>query len=266
MVEPVDGWAEALAADRRRPDAHCGRFWRAAGRSSNGETRVGNMTPGRARGHLPAYHRSCMSIWPTLALCGLAGTVALGCGGPPERQLCEAIARRDLAAARLALGRGPVDMQKNHGGCVPIAAVFGLATPEDTALTEIGVELVKAGMPADASWIPAGTPTRVWAVEAVANNGNVALLRALIAVGLDVKSPAAGRALLGAASAGRLAVVTLLVQEGVPLEPAGGETPMARALANGHADVVEFLNQTATAQAAAAEQEAQAAQAGAARP
>ena len=41
MVEPVDGWAEALAADRRRPDAHCGRFWRDAGRSSNGRARCG---------------------------------------------------------------------------------------------------------------------------------------------------------------------------------------------------------------------------------
>lgn len=39
MVEPVDGWAEALAADRRRPDAHCGRLWRAPGRSSNGRAR-----------------------------------------------------------------------------------------------------------------------------------------------------------------------------------------------------------------------------------
>jgi hypothetical protein len=30
MVEPVDGWAEALAADRRRPDAHWDRLCRRA--------------------------------------------------------------------------------------------------------------------------------------------------------------------------------------------------------------------------------------------
>ena len=127
---------------------------------------------------------------------------------------------------------------------MPAAAVFGVATPDDKVLTGIGVELVKAGLPADASWIAPGHPEPVWAIEAAASNGNVELVRALVAVGLDVKSPEATRALVQAAGAGHLPVVKLLVQEGADLEAtSGGETALDRALANGRDDVVQFLEQ-----------------------
>ena len=67
----------------------------------------------------------------------------------------------------------------------------------------------------------------MWAIEAAAGNGNVELVRALVAVGLDVKSPEATRALVQAAGAGHLPVVKLLVQEGADLEAtSGGETAL----------------------------------------
>ena len=98
----------------------------------------------------------------------------------------------------------------------------------------------------------AGHAEPVWAIEAAAGNGNVELVRALVAVGLDVKSPEATRALVQAAGAGHLRVVQLLVQEGADLEAtSGGETALDRARAKGQDDVVQFLEATAAEQAAA---------------
>ncbi len=132
------------------------------------------------------------------------------------------------------------------------ADVFTVAKPGDTALTTIGVELVKAGLPADASWNPLKQSVSVSAIEAAARNGNVELVRALLAVGLDVTSLESERALVQAGGAGHLPVVRLLVEEGVDLEAtSGGETALDRALASGRDDVVLFLEQTAAARAAA---------------
>jgi hypothetical protein len=135
---------------------------------------------------------------------------------------------------------------------VPANAVFAVAKPDDKVLTGIGIELLSAGLPADASWIAPGRAEPVWAIEAAAGNGNAELVRALIAVGLDVKSPEATRALVLAAGAGHLRVVQLLVQEGADLEAtSGGETALDRARAKGQDDVVQFLEATAAKQAPA---------------
>jgi hypothetical protein len=146
---------------------------------------------------------------------------------------------------------GPeLDATRAYGSCVP-ADVFRVANPGDTVLTGIGVELVKAGLPADASWVPRGYTEPVWAIEVAARNGNVALVRALIAVGLDLTSLESARALVQAADAGHLPVVSLLVQEGIDIEATSrGETALDRARASGREEVVAFLEQTAAARAA----------------
>lgn len=175
------------------------------------------------------------------------------CAAPRGQQLCDAIAKRDVATVQRLLAGPPINPMTPHGTCVPAAAVFGAAKADDTKLNAIGIELVKAGLPADASWIAPGQPEPVWAIEAATSNGNVELVRALAAVGLDTKSPEVTRALVQAAGAGHLPIVKLLVQEGADLEATSrGETPLDRALANGRDEVVEFLESTAAAQGRAA--------------
>lgn len=173
------------------------------------------------------------------------------CEGPRGQRLCDAIAKRDVASVRTILSGPAIDLTKSHGTCIPVAAVFGVARPGDDPLNEIGVELVKAGLPATASWYPPDHTPRVWAIEAAAHNGNVALVRALLAVGLDVKSPEAARAFMQAAAAGHLPVVRLLVQEGADVDMmVDGETPLERATTNGRADVVAFFQRLAALRAA----------------
>ena len=187
-------------------------------------------------------------------LCGFV-VLASGCAAVPRgRQLCDAIARRDVAAVHQLLAGPPINATRSHGTCVPADAVFGVAKPDDKVLTDIGIGLVSAGLPADASWIAPGHADPVWAIEAAATNGNVELVRALVAVGLDTKSPETTRALVLAAGAGHLAVVRLLVQEGADLNAtSAGETPLDRALAKGHEDVAQFLQEAAAKQAPAPE-------------
>jgi hypothetical protein len=185
-----------------------------------------------------------------------AGALVTGCGQSPGRRLCDAIAKRDVAAVHRVLDGLDIDLQKEQETCLPVAAVFANAKAADTALTEIGVELVKAGLPATASWQPHDGTGRITAVEAAAANGNAGLVRALAAVGLDFASPEATRAFVKAAHAGHLPVVRLMVQEGVPLEPLmppeeDADTLATQALARGHQDVAAFLQETMQARAIA---------------
>ncbi len=194
-----------------------------------------------------------MSRPPAIVVVALV--VLSGCAAPRGQQLCDAIAKRDVAAVERLLAGPPINPIRAQGTCVPAAAVFGAAKPNDRVLTEIGVALVAAGLPPDASWVTPGHPEPVWAVEAATANGNLELVRALTAVGLDAKSPEATRALVQAAGAGHLAIVQLLVQEGADLEATvRGETAMDRALANGRTGVARFLEQTTAARAQAAAQ------------
>jgi hypothetical protein len=180
--------------------------------------------------------------------------LAAGCAKPPGERLCEAIATRDIGTTRALLARGEIDLSANQGTCVPVVAVFSAAGPKESALTTIGVELLKSGVSPQVSWPSPAGAGRVFAVESAAGTGNLELVRAMVAVGLDLKSPEAGRALVRAAESGHLAVVTLLVEEGVALEMVEGDVaPIARARANGHDAVVAFLDATMAARRAAAD-------------
>jgi len=107
-------------------------------------------------------------------LCGLA-VLAGGCARPRGQQLCEAIAKRDVKTVEQLLDGPAINMTIPQGSCVPAAAVFGVAAPDDKVLTSIGVALVAAGLPADAYWIAPGRAEPVRAVEAAASNGNAEL-------------------------------------------------------------------------------------------
>jgi hypothetical protein len=179
--------------------------------------------------------------------------LASSCGPRPGQRLCEAIARRDVAAVRQVFAEHDLDPLKPQRGCLPAEAVFAAAGPKDVALTEIGIELIKAGLPAEASWFPSGGGSRVTAIELAAGKGNVDLVRALLAVGLDVKTREVERALIRAAEGGHLGVVTVLVQEGVALDATdAGLRADERAEQNGHEEVARFLAESAAARAAAA--------------
>jgi len=209
------------------------------------------QVPDRRSGGVGASRRHQASVrsFPTAAiLVGVAGALWLGCAPPPGRRLCEAIATRDVAGVQRVLSEHALDVNRAQHGCVPAAVVFGVAATKDTALTGIGVELVKAGLAPDASWEPADGGPRMFAVEAAAANGNLELVRALLAVNLDVGRPEARRAVLRASANGHLSVVELLVEEGVDIDPGDdGDSPGARALASGHREIVRFLDETVAA-------------------
>ena len=171
-----------------------------------------------------------------------------GCAPPRGQQLCDAIAKRDATMVEQLLAGPAINLSLSQGTCVPAAAVFDVAKPGDKALTSIGIALLAAGLPADASWVTPGHKEPVWAIEAAAGNGNVELVRGLVAVGLDLKSPETTRALVQAAGTGKLRVVQLLVEEGADLDAtSGGERALDRARAKGQDDVVRFLEATAAA-------------------
>jgi hypothetical protein len=188
----------------------------------------------------------------------LVGCLAVvsGCAPPRGQQLCDAMARRDIAAVRQVLSGPQLDATRAYGSCVP-ADVLRQATSGDSVATAIAIELLKAGLPPDASWTPPGRTATVRAIEVAAANGNDELVRALLAVGLSVSSMETTRALVQAAGAGHLGVVKLLVQEGADLEAtSGGETALDRARASDRADVVQFLEATVAAREAAAARQA----------
>jgi len=171
----------------------------------------------------------------------LAGMLAAAPGGPPPGQrLCDAIAKNDVVQAQQALADRDLDLAKLDGlPCRVLESVFGRAKAADTGLTQIGLEMVKAGLPATASWT---SGKQVWAVEAAARNGNIELVRALMAVGLDASGEEAERALRAAAAAGQLEAVKMLVGAGVAPEGDGStQAPVMLATTNGHADVATFL-------------------------
>ena len=203
-------------------------------------------TPGRG-------HAAAGAGVPGLVLSAVVLATA-ACAPPQARQLCEAIAKRHVAGVHAALERGPIDLLKAQEGCRPVEAVFGKAGPDDAALTEIGVELVRAGLPAQAAWEEGAERTRVTAVEAAAGNGNAELVRALLAVGLRVQDPEVIRALHLAAGAGHLKVVERLVQEGVdPAAELAGRTPAAAAHDQERDEVEKFLVDELARRAEAAE-------------
>lgn len=192
----------------------------------------------------------------------LTGLLAAGCSGPSAgRRLCDAILKSDVAAAQQALADRSLDITKPEGvPCRPVESVFARAKPEDTNLTQIGLEMIKAGLPGNASFT---IDKHVWAIEAAARNGNAELVRGLLSVGLDPSGDEAEAALAAAAAAGRFEVVKLLVEAGVAPEGDGStQAPVMLATTNGHADVAKYLSDTiegrAAAKAAAAAAEAKA--------
>lgn len=203
----------------------------------------------RAEGH--AARLAGVPALTSAALATLGALAGAACA-PPQQQLCEAIARRDIAGVHAALERGGANLLKNQFGCTPVEAVFANTGPDDKVLTEIGVELVRAGLPAEAAW-DLKDGGRLTAIQAAATNGNVELVKALLAVGLRVQDRDTVRALHAAAGAGRLAVVELMVREGVdPAAELAGQTPAAAAHAQGKDDVEQFLTDEIARRAAAA--------------
>ena len=206
-------------------------------------------TTAPGRGHAAAGAGVRGLVLPTLVL---ATTVA--CAPPQGRQLCEAIAKRNVQGVHAALERGFIDLQKPQEGCTPVEAVFAKAKPDDGKLTEIGVELILGGLPAHASWDEGPERRRVTAVETAARNGNAKLVRALLAVGLRVQDPDSIHALHLAAGAGHLDVVKMLVAEGVdPAAELAGRTPAAAAQEQGREEVEIFLLDELAAREAVAE-------------
>jgi len=180
-----------------------------------------------------------------------AGLLSSACGPGPFQRLCEAIAKRDVVAVRQVFAEHELDPLQRQGGCLPAEAVFTAAGPKDADLASIGIELLKAGLPADASWHPTAGGSPVTAIEVAAGKGNVELVRGLFAVALDPKTPAVGRALIRAAEGGHLPVVALLLEEGVALDTTdGGQRAIDRAEFHGHEEVVRLLAETAVARAA----------------
>lgn len=174
------------------------------------------------------------------------------CTQPGAAKLCEAIVASDVAAAEQALKVGTVDMLRQQGLCHP---AFDVLQARDESSARILTAMLGAGLDANATLSRSGSGRRggrsstttqslvEWAAR------HAPYVEALIAAGLDVKGPAAGRAVVSAAAGGVLEVVTRLVDAGASVnEPALDEfgaasprTALGFAVAGRHHPTIAYL-------------------------
>ncbi len=192
----------------------------------------------------------------SLAACGR------GCAGADEMAFCDAIERKDAAAAQQLLDSGRVNLQASNlsGKCLPAMVAFDAAkansayeAKQSEALTALVVALTKREGIATTCWTGGSNSSSSSSstlrgrqsstgsgmrcpIESAVDNGNTAVLRALIDAGVDLHDFKAQGAVGTAALRGSLEMVTMLVEAGV-----NPSWALPAAVGNRHPALVEYL-------------------------
>jgi ankyrin repeat protein len=189
----------------------------------------------------------------SLAACGR------GCAGADEMAFCDAIERKDAAAAQQLLDSGRVNLQASNlsGKCWPAQVAFDAAkanspyqAKQSEALTALVVGLTKREGVATTCWSGGESSSSSGSarrraesssgmrcpIDSAVENSNAVVLRALIDAGVHLHDFKAQGAVMTAALQGSLEMVTMLVEAGV-----NPSWALPSAVANRHPAIVEYL-------------------------
>ena len=159
----------------------------------------------------------------TLAVFIGALSACRGCAGKEEMAFCDAVERRDMAAAQALFDSGRLNMlaANTSRSCQPIAMVFEGARPQSPELTAMAVALIKRGM-ANTCWTtttgssgPSGSGAgQVCPVMAAARNANPVVMKALVEAGVPLTDHVAHRAVGDVVASGSVQVMQILIDAG----------------------------------------------------
>lgn len=190
--------------------------------------------------------RICRSALRLAAVAGLTLSLAAcrGCAGETEMAFCDAVNRRDGAAAKAIFDAGEINMmaRDSSGRCQPGWELFDMARADaPPVFTEMAVAFAAREGVANSGWTgSSGSRSSSrgtnYPIEVAARHTNVALMRALLDAGATPTDRIAGNAVFEAANLGALEIVKLLVEKGA--DPRAG---LNVAVASREPAVVEYL-------------------------
>ncbi|MEO8070076.1 MAG: ankyrin repeat domain-containing protein [Acidobacteriota bacterium] len=144
-----------------------------------------------------------------------------GNAGKDEQAFCDAVKAGDAATARTLMGTGGFDVwaRNSRGDCQPLKVVFDNATLQRSEFTAMALELLKIQGVSRATWlIPnsgrGGTSGTGSPLISAAGNGNVPLVRAILAAGVDIRDTQGRAALLDAVFKGPSESVRAMIEAG----------------------------------------------------
>jgi ankyrin repeat protein len=195
-----------------------------------------------------ARFRRSLPILLTLTLSGCGG-----CASSDDLAFCDAVARKDAAAATALLKSGRVNLlSRNFSGKCQPAMVALDAEPQSIEMTALAVLVAKQEGVANASFTTSsgsssasgssrrrdhgGRGGALRAIQFPIQNGNVAVVRALIEAGADVRSTGARNEFPTAVGGDYLEIVRLMVEAGA--DPNWG---LRFAIDSNHPAIVTYL-------------------------
>ena len=159
----------------------------------------------------------------TLAVIIGALSACRGCAGKEEMAFCDAVDRRDMAAAKALFDSGRLNIVAANASrsCQPIATVFEGARPQSPELTAMAVALIKRGM-ATTCWTvetgSSGTGSagagQVCPIQTAARNANPVVMKALVDAGVTLTDHVAHRAVGDVVASGSVEVMQVLIDAG----------------------------------------------------
>jgi ankyrin repeat protein len=170
-----------------------------------------------------AVHMRTEWAFRTAALALVAGITAScgGCAGQNEQAFCDAVAAGDAATARTLLAAEGFNVfaRNARGDCQPLKVVFDEAEPDKPEFTAMALELLTIPGVSDATWVIAnssrgGNTGTGSPLISAAGNGNVALAKAIIAAGVDIRDTQGRAALMDAVFRGPSELVHAMIEAG----------------------------------------------------
>ncbi len=162
--------------------------------------------------------RSAPLVLSVVLLTSLAGCVTTG---EDEYAFCDALLRRDGAAAQALFDSGQIDMTTDGGGrCVPALMLFDRAKDTWPEVIPMAVAVARQPGIANHCWV---VRDQRCAINAVAENGaQPSVLRALLDSGVDLKTHRARLALIDIVMTGSVETLTMMIDAGADKDSALG--------------------------------------------
>ncbi len=162
-------------------------------------------------------------VFRTVVLALVIGTTA-SCGGwagKNEQAFCDAVQAGDAATARTLLATPGFNVwaRNARGDCQPLKVVFDRATPRNLEFTAMALELLKLEGVSRTTWlIPnssrGGNSGTGSPLISAARHGHLALAKAILAAGVDVRDTQGRAALMDAVFQGPSELVRAMIEAG----------------------------------------------------